>query len=80
MSAWDPELGPKGKPRARPFCQDCKRLVVRVRCDSCGMKLCRECRRTPMGGGHRRLRGARAAGDFLLHRGPTVTVSTRGQE
>lgn len=49
MSHWSPEKTDKGKLPARPKCVDCKRLVVRVRCNECGKKLCAECSRTKPG-------------------------------
>ena len=49
MSTWNPERNDKGKFPARPKCQTCKRLVVRVRCNECGKKLCHEDSRTKPG-------------------------------
>lgn len=48
---WNPEPRPDGKRPARPHCEVCKRLVVRLRCDDCGKKVCLEHGRE-RGGGH----------------------------
>jgi hypothetical protein len=47
VSAFSPEMNPNtGKPKARPDCILCKRLIVRVVCDECRKRLCLECSRT----------------------------------